>query len=315
MKIMTYNTFMRPQGWLERIVRFDDAQIARARAMVKNLTQRSGIDVLMLQEVFHSHATQLIRAGLAEAGWKYQTEKLSAPFTPITSGVVICSKTPFVKENSIVFQHSCGWDDSFVAKGVLHIETVIEKKHIHIFNLHLQSSPGTVEAKIETRVREAQIEELNHFIEQQHIPVDHYVFVAGDFNTRYQTPEYSQMIRALHMYPVHLNTRKYSYSKDNQLSGFSVEQCRSCSEKYKRTHQCDCCIDQQLDYIFSLKPYKKPRKMILDVWQEQMKPVEPVCSNKLGHKLDKLSTDRCPAPEVEIRDLSDHYPVVARIKF
>jgi endonuclease/exonuclease/phosphatase family metal-dependent hydrolase len=271
-----------------------------------------GIDVVILNEVFHKHRDRLLEH--LKVVWPHQTKMLSSTFSVESGGVFILSKTPILDEREVVFPDAKSID-YFAAKGVKYIKTIIRNQTVHIFGLHLQA---TYKSELEgyQRVRSKQIRTLRSFIDKQSIPAAEPVFIGGDFNISFRSQEYQKLTKVLNaVLPKFVGKNpKYSMSNTNQLTGMSDEASdNNCLEDYRISHTCKCCHDDFIDYIFVLKSSKLNIRYTLDVWSS-FKPTRQLCG-KFNGNLIKKKNDRCPGNLIEVLDLSDHYPVVANISW
>jgi endonuclease/exonuclease/phosphatase family metal-dependent hydrolase len=306
-KVLQYNTFLRRE--LPYIANLYDGQQARMHNMARKLQRKgSSIDILVLSEVFHGNRKQLLSQ--LQDTWPYHTRELSKTVSLETSGLFILSKTKILEEDGIVFKNSKHWD-ALASKGVKYIHTVHNNVHVHVFSTHLQATYnndlGTFGA-----IRKRQILEMRQFIQSKQINKKDLVIISGDFNIEYRSSEYRSLTKQLGALPFNHITAKKSVSTKNQWHGISHEANQNgCLEEYKKTHVCSCCPEEMIDFIFVLKGYLKPKSTNLDVWTN-FKPTERICG-LFYNRLSKKSGDQCPVNEVELRELSDHFPVVCVI--
>ncbi len=188
--------------------------------------------------------------------------------------------------------------------------------------------------------RLAQVQTLSRFIKEQGIPLEEPVFLVGDFNTdmRGKNGEYQEILRALGPRgavnyhpecPVGNRSGQSPQSQNNTVSSgnsnlnFNTVGRGMYSEKVLREEaalgraigtydSCNDWIDDEsgysefLDHVFLLRGWRQPRGAEIGLHLVR-------AQEKLEWK-DKRAWKRCGRP-MEFRDLSDHYPVWARMKF
>jgi endonuclease/exonuclease/phosphatase family metal-dependent hydrolase len=108
-------------------------------------------------------------------------------------GIVILSRWPILRQAQQAFGAVCSGTDCLADKGVAYA-AVAKGEHVyHVFGTHAQSEYGF---RVE-RVRAQQFSLMRAFVEEQAIPVDEPVLLAGDFNVDAATPELGDMLAAL----------------------------------------------------------------------------------------------------------------------
>jgi endonuclease/exonuclease/phosphatase family metal-dependent hydrolase len=308
MQILQYNCFLRNEIRLFGL--FQDAQEPRAKAISDLLIKtHHEVDILVLNEVFHSSGKEMLSV-LAD-NWPYQSEMLSSFFVPVSSGIYVLSKTEIDKEDGIVFSDGMHLD-YFVSKGVRYVS--INK--IHIFATHLQATYTKKATQAEKENRTKQLIEIKSFIKKQNISSKEFVFVVGDLNINYKSSEYVKMVKILNVVPIKYHSNhKYSYDNKNQLSGMVTELNDECRERYKHEHKCQCCASESIDYVLSVKRYRKPRNMVVDILDTFKPNSNSIICGNVGKKLYKKPTDQCSrSNELQLTDLSDHYPVLCKFE-
>lgn len=309
-RVLQYNTFLRQE--IPYIMNLYDGQKVRSKDIPRAIKKRdtnSGIDIVVLNEVFHKSRDELLSS---LETWKYQSKVVSSTFTPETSGVFILSKTPILDESSIVFSSSKHWD-YLASKGVTYIKTKIRGVITHVFATHMQATYGDNNDEKYNIVRRDQIREMINFKNSINIKLKDLVIFAGDFNIPIGTEEYKSLNSEL-------NTRNFDTINDksssdivNQLNGLSNEASeKGCLIRYLKTHECTCCSDELIDYVFVLKGYMKVKFISLDVWTD-FKPTRQLCGY-FYNNLKKKVNDHCPHNLIDVKDLSDHYPVVLTVE-
>lgn len=117
--------------------------------------------------------------------YSYQPLDAEANFPKfVGAGLLIASKWPIVKKDSVVFKKIVKTTSDYLAtKGALYVAIQKGQKVYHIFNTHLQATDSS-KAK---RVRLEQTKELKLFKDRLEIPQHDPVIFAGDFNEDYWT--------------------------------------------------------------------------------------------------------------------------------
>ncbi len=156
-----------------------------------------GYDVLVLQEAFVHGWREALIAQLADS-YPYRGEMVgSAGARGLAlrqdGGILMLSRWPIVRSAAMTFDDVCSGTDCLADKGVAYVAIRKGELTYHVFGTHAQSSFGW---NVST-VRAAQFELFAGFVEQQEIPTDEVVLLAGDFNVDAGTPERDAMLRTL----------------------------------------------------------------------------------------------------------------------
>jgi endonuclease/exonuclease/phosphatase family metal-dependent hydrolase len=186
--VLTFNTALLP-GIAARTRQGD-----RAAVMAAHLV---GYDVLVLQELFDDRLALPLLDELA-AAYPYRTERVGRdgarrmPWRQ-DGGVVILSRWPIEREAQMTFDGTCSGTDCLADKGVGYAAVRKGDRIYHVFGTHAQSVYGTGVAG----VRAAQFALLRAFVDDQGIPADEPVVLAGDFNVDAGRPELASMLEVL----------------------------------------------------------------------------------------------------------------------
>ena len=173
--ILSWNVFLRPSI-------MKDSQIKRAESIAKFL-YHSNADILVLQELFHRRAKRIISKKLKDK-YPYKTRRGPVSFFGVSSGVMIYSKIPILKEKRISFKNAIG-SDKMAKKGAVKATMKMNNKTIHTIGTHMQAGKGRKRNKI----RRSQLRELKKLVNT--LDTGDLIFYAGDFNLHYQSKTYN----------------------------------------------------------------------------------------------------------------------------
>lgn len=186
--VLTFNTALLPE-WVSLT-----SPSVRAAMMAPHL---KGYDALVLQEAFVPSWRGALLAELADA-YPHRGELVGSAGARgfalrQDGGIVILSRWPIVRSATMTFDETCSGTDCLADKGVAYVAIRKGERTYHVFGTHAQSIFGwNVQA-----VRAAQFELLAEFVEQQAIPSDEVVLLAGDFNVDADTLERDTMLLTL----------------------------------------------------------------------------------------------------------------------
>jgi endonuclease/exonuclease/phosphatase family metal-dependent hydrolase len=186
--VLTFNTALLPE------LVASTRQADRVAVMASHLT---GYDVLVLQELFVDAWRDRLLTELS-SDYPHRTDIVGADGArgnPLRQdgGIVILSRWPILRQAQQAFGAVCSGTDCLADKGVAYA-AVAKGEHVyHVFGTHAQSEYGF---RVE-RVRAQQFSLMRAFVEEQAIPVDEPVLLAGDFNVDAATPELGDMLAAL----------------------------------------------------------------------------------------------------------------------
>ena len=157
---------------LGRVVRSDEA---RAQILAERLTADRWFDVIILCELFASHARRTVGEAFARAGYHLAT---CTPESRIfaSSGLFIASRHRIVERSFAPFLAASG-SDRLARKGILHVKLATAYGPLDVFATHLQASPGAA------AVRRKQLVQARAFIDARTDARGvHPALVGGDLN-------------------------------------------------------------------------------------------------------------------------------------
>jgi endonuclease/exonuclease/phosphatase family metal-dependent hydrolase len=186
--VLTFNAALLPE------LVASTRQADRVAAMAPHLT---GFDVLVLQELFVDAWRDRLLTELGDH-YPYRTDIVGvdgARGNPIgqDGGIVILSRWPILRQAQQTFGAACSGTDCLADKGVAYAAVAKGPQVYHVFGTHAQSEYGF---RVE-RVRAEQFASMRAFVDEQAIPADEPVILAGDFNVDAATPELGAMLSAL----------------------------------------------------------------------------------------------------------------------
>ena len=269
-------------------------------------------DVLIFQEVFTEHSftflvnamsavypyhTQVAGEDCDDSRWASISGDCEASLIKGNSGVLIFSRWPIEQQHAYVF-HAVRVSKSFdflARKGVVYAKIQLARHRpkeplepitLHIFGTHLQAS---VE---EHDIRLRQLDEMRRFIDGFQIPKQEPVILGGDFNI--SSTNQSRFEDLL----------SHAVAKVN-LAQNGIGSMSDRTNTYRRLLAgADTQIrpETTLDYLLyrtdHRQPVNNPTLQVID-----LKSKTPW----LGARLFK--------PDIELRDLSDHYPAIIEFEF
>ncbi|MFT7138320.1 MAG: phospholipase C [Candidatus Azotimanducaceae bacterium] len=263
-------------------------------------------DVLIFQEVFTPEAFDYLVNGLSEqyphhtlvAGencedpsWASVSGDCQINTVKSNSGVLIFSQWPIEEQHAYVY-HAVRISKSFdfmALKGVVYAKIrvgVEHPSHIHVFGTHLQATAKDHD------VRMQQVGEMRKFIDGFGISAEQPVILGGDFNV--SSTQQSRLDDLLAGANVALALEAKGVGSSSDATN-SYRQLLSGFDAKPRP-------DKTLDYVLyrtdHLQPLNQPKLQVIN-----LKSPAPWTGTRLF------------SPDVELSDLSDHYPVLMEFKF
>ncbi|KNC98168.1 uncharacterized protein SPPG_06573 [Spizellomyces punctatus DAOM BR117] len=197
-RMLAYNFYLRPPP-IESIGR--DYKEDRLNLFIE--TAINEFDIMALSETFgtfNSRRERLVDAA-AERGlryWAHGNERNWWKGTFVDSGLLVLSRFPIIKTETILYQGAYG-PDRYAAKGVLYTQILLDdtpdrKTRLHLFTSHLQASylpddpdDGDDLTGPASSIRYDQFIQMRSFIDSvleasAYDPVNDAVVLAGDFN-------------------------------------------------------------------------------------------------------------------------------------
>ncbi len=204
LRVVSYNVQLLP------VIDADD-EAARARAIPAALDPRT--DIVVLQEAYDRSETRALLEGLAARGLPHVTRPLGDGWGAFEGGVRIASRWPIEAQAGLVF--SCGvWPDALADKGVVYARVRHGARRVHVFGAHLQSVRTALRPERAARVQLAQLRAMRRFVDDQRLPPDEPVIVAGDLNVDLRGPERLGLLLGLleaDLPPLDLSTGAFTY--------------------------------------------------------------------------------------------------------
>lgn len=283
---------------------FEEQRLELIPSTLKALSKQP--DVLILQEVFTEHAFEVLVSQMSQtypyytqvAGddcddprWTSISGNCKASFFKGNSGVLIFSRWPIVQQHAYVFDavRVSKSFDFLARKGVVYAKIHVEREKpmtLHVFGTHLQAS---VE---EHDIRLLQLAEMRRFIDDFQIPLQEPVILGGDFNIRStDTSRFNELLA-------------HAVAKVT-LPQAGVGSMSDATNGYRRLlagADSKVRADTTLDYLLLRSDHLQP------VNNPKLKVVE------LKSKTPWRGA-RVFGPDVELTDLSDHYPVMIELEF
>lgn len=258
LRVLSYNVYLRPPMISHT---HGDHKNERCALLSKILPL---FDVVLLQEVHsclnfrcNTLIQKAVEGGLPYHMCTYGPSIFSRHIS--NNGLLILSRYPIVATDYLVYKDYSGYD-SIIEKGAIYANIRIgEKRSIHVFNTHLQSSYQP-EDHGAADIRDRQLQQLREWVQtkEQGHSVGHtgesHIVCGGDFNISAKDLRESKSLYT-HMHPLQdtLNHSKeptitISYDYNTQQEDTSkCMVCRACQKEPTHTHILDA---QRLDYIF-----------------------------------------------------------------
>ena len=202
LRIVSWNIFMVPPAI------FKSDQVNRAR-MVGEVLEKSGADVIILQEAFMKKTRKLLEQKLSPL-YPYNSGKpQGGNLFKVNCGVWILSRLPLEDVKFIKYK-DCQGSDCFGKKGA-YLFTVTKNGHrAYLLGTHVQSGPAAA-------TRQKQFAQLA--AETAHVPDTEPLLILGDLNTDlHQTAEHAAMLQTLQAEDGPMDGQAYSYAADNDLA-------------------------------------------------------------------------------------------------
>ena len=301
--MMTYNIQqLGYPNWMAN--HFEKQRLELIPETIKALSKRP--DVLILQEVFTEHSfkflvnmmseiypyhTQVAGEDCKDRRWTSVSGNCEANLIKGNSGVLIFSRWPIEQQHAYVF-HAVRVSKSFdflARKGVVYAKIQVEREKpiaLHVFGTHLQAS-----AK-EHDIRLLQLDEMRRFIDGFQIPAEQPVILGGDFNISSTDQSGLNDLLARAIAKVTLPEGGIGSISDS-TNGYRRLLAGADSEIRP-----DTTLDYLLFRTDHLHPVNNPTLQVIE----------------LKSKNPWLGT-RVLKPDVELYDLSDHYPAITEFEF
>ena len=307
--VMTYN--IQQLGYPNWIAdHFEKQRLALIPETIETFAPRP--DVLVLQEVFTQHAydfllstlsevypyhTQVVGEDCKDPRWKSISGNCRMSLYKGNSGLLIFSRWPIEQQHAYVFDavRVSKTFDFLARKGVVYAKIEVaqndpnrlaEPMMLHVFGTHLQASAA------EHDIRLLQLDEMRRFIDGFEIPKDQAVILAGDFNiSSIDQSGFNDML-AHAMAKVTLEKGGVGSISDS-TNGY-----RRLLKGKKAEGRADLTLDYVLFRRDHLQPMNKPKLQVIDF------------KSSVAWRGDRLFK-----PNVELNDLSDHYPAIMQFEF
>ena len=308
----TYNVLatmpepIRFQGQYERMSRIPLA-IERFVDTIEHL------DFIVVQELISSEAHHILSVGLYNLGFIYETDQLVGDLSAlkiVQGGLVLFSRFPIIDHKTKVFDGVCSREDCLSAKGAVYARIDKFGQMFNVFSVHVQAW----ESEASRNVRRNQFLQMKRFMSDMNIPESEPLVILGDFNIDMfsEQKQLQRMVKCLdaELLPKHPDSHPFtSDPSTNTLMGVDDATSYSspsfpigCEDEYLKTGRCICCPCEWLDYALYSKKHAPLNKN-----QSYMRAI-PL-------KSDPFISNLTWTNKREIRDLSDHYPLLCKFVF
>lgn len=288
LKLTTYNVWMMPDK-ITTFANVSPKKCERAQLIPDALPDS---DVVIFNEAFCHVARPILLEAMKDKGFYYETPvvghlvgRARAKF--LDGGVVLVSKYPIEKTDTMRFGGVCHGDDALADKGVVYARVLKHGRRVHVFASHTQAWTSAVAVK----TRQDQFRMMRHFMDEMAIPANEPVIVAGDFNVNQlldnENHECAQMLEILECDEPETSpdqTTNASFDADNNpLAADGPSSDGVC---------------ERLDFILTCQHHLKPTQACVQV--------HPIQAREKWH---------WEAKNKDFYDLSDHYPVTSEFRF
>jgi endonuclease/exonuclease/phosphatase family metal-dependent hydrolase len=298
--LVQYNILDRPyivghEGQRERMCRVPQA--------LGRLAAREHIDAIVFNESFSGVCVPGLsfRDMLAYYGWRHALPTISAPILAggriilSNGGIFIASRWPILAAENMIYR-ACSGSDCLAAKGVQYakIQKTVDgrSKIVHVFGTHLQGYRGTNVAG----VRRQQLHELAEFVKQKAIPADEPVLLAGDFNIRGPSGrDFQDLVDTLRVsVPPIIGGRMGTMDVDNTLFSRGP---------------------WWVDYVLPSAVHQQPNEASMEAVALKTDGEFAICDKAMLQPFYVSPRSSTCTRTLRVRDLSDHYPVIARFAY
>ena len=274
----------------------------------------SGLDVVGFCELIPPALKRRMDSGLQKL-FPFQTGTMSHSLADgqlklVSSGLVLYSRHPILTVREMLFETDCDGADCLAGKGVLYARIHVNGRHVvNVVHTHLQAW-NTPDGR---RTRAQQALQIRAFIDALNLRPDEPLVFMGDLNTDLYTQSQllASLLHTLGLEWPELTTRSPKFSSDpatNQLMGndetsmyASTAWPGGCYHEYVRTLSCPCCPRELLDFVVAGKRGASPVS-------SHMRVIPLKAARPFRGRLNFRTTK-------ELRDLSDHYPVLGQFTF
>jgi len=311
-----FQVTIRPRNEAPRIERLNEALMQIGRTPE---TRKYGVpDVLVLTEVMSNRAAQEI----SSLDYPYQTNRLGNDcgderFDSITGcrpillngGVKILSKFPILSTDGMMFSNRTT-GEQLVNKGALRVRLHAPETGavFNVIGTHMQATDSSLQKTgTGSSIRQLQMREILDWADTLEIPKSEPVFITGDFNVEYDTPEFKAFLAE---FPLAID-----YHKDEAVGGSFSAKFRGESTNWLSSFHLYGTnvsqLDETLDYIAVSKEHRIPTNLT---------PMEvlPLKSEESWYwwrmKGEWVINGAVYYHSGYYRDLSDHYPVIQKFQ-
>lgn len=288
-------------------------RLQKMPAQLLKLAEEHEVDVFVLNECIAPCVQADLLEPLSKAGYRYCTSQISEKTVGtahiVDGGIYILSKWPIMDQLQQTFRNFIG-SDGLAAKGVSYASILKQKKLFHIIGTHLQAwdTPEGIKVRVDK-----QGNEIREFISALEIPKEEPLILAGDLNID-RNGSWISLQRFCHITqttaPPVVGPERFTVSNQNQLYGNDEPMAyanehwpNGCHQVFLETLSCVCCPNLWLDYALVSRAHQAPLPKTAS-----MRAI-PIRHDKPFRCQFSASVFR------EVRDLSDHYAVLATFQF
>ncbi|GMF54230.1 unnamed protein product [Phytophthora fragariaefolia] len=304
LRVVVYNVWLLPSFVSSFNDKISPWASQRAGAIPRCLAALDA-DVVIFCEAFCSTSREKLVSGMKSQGFIYETKvvgdvSLLGSKKVIDGGCFAMSKYPLGRCEEVTFGSIACGEDRYADKGAIYFQVRMPvnsssgsetTQTVHVVGTHLQAW----ETPVAVATRNCQLMLMREFVDSLGLPKDEPVIFAGDMNVNKHADgaeapdgEYTAMLDRLGVHEPELHDKSPMFSFDPHTNSLAVDGPSSGG------------ITERLDYVMVERSHRQP----LAAWTE----------------IVQLKATRHWAPSRGVRDevlvdLSDHYPVVADLRF
>ena len=294
--VMTYN--IQQLGYANWMANhFEKERLALIPETILSLEEKP--DILIFQEVFTeysfnflvkelSHAfpyhTEVVAQNCARTMWTSVQGDCRANSFKGNGGVTNFSRWPITAKHAYVYRsvRISSTLDFMAQKGAVYANILIGEQQVHVLGTHLQADGGSHD------IRMQQLEEMRSWFDSFNVPKSEAVILGGDFNvSSNDTDKLAELLSV---------TKSRFELSDQNFGSISPGTNRYLNLISSRNSE------KTLDFIL----YRT----------DHLRPVNRPMLKVLHFKSSRLWTGvRLFSQDVEMNDLSDHYPTIAAYQY
>jgi len=300
--VLSYNFFSRSN------IIFKDSQKIRSKLLAESIKDYENqnnikIDVILLQEIFNDFKISCIKIkkkdnifkrinkDLKKIGFKYHNDRVTEKSCILNGGAYILSRHKIIDSKAEYFEDcNPAIENAMAAKGISYAKILINGVEFNFVNYHLDSFKESSRLK--------QMKYTAEFFKRNGIINN--IIIGGDFNIDYWKSELDNVPKALEGFTL----PEFEFDEDsfNEFS-YNPEE-----NDYLRRRKGDVDKQKLLDFFI----YKSTnfQNINFEVIKLRKKHMANKILFSLENNLDLYDVEK----DLEMEDLSDHYPIMLSLE-